>query len=613
MVDQKNQVWISDYQNGVLYRIDGSQTTLPPEATIIYSELNAQFVDIALQADSKGQRVWVLDSDKATLYAFELEAKATSNPAKKIILRSNSTADHVAYDVDTNTLWVTVRDNQDDKYSLCSINVAEDMPTPHFYDVEAGIVAPKMIKSGGKGGRLYLGTGTGKVVCYDISGGAAKQPSKVWETPVLKNGSDAISVEYLEVDAAGYIWFGDSSNETHPGVIYGLEPERGELQAQFNLKNVTSTVQPMGLAWDPASDYLLVSDDNPNGGLVWVSLKDAGPIDKDGKAKYTLAFEPLEGSAVAKAVFGPITLKATFEAKPLAVPVMLSIDDKSLAKLTSTPASTSVPTGGLVIKDLTAEDQAGKTFVLTASGRGNLQGKFKGMIDFNIKQLDFSPNKKRYAQQGDDFPIDADTPVLKSDPADLKAQVKLKVTGGIFPTVSKDESDMKIGEKIPAVKAGKKAGDLVITATAQNGKQAVLTWKVLATPTETQGRAAITFNRHSIPTQAKDYPYHLMGHEDSTNPSSKLIGVGPWSVRVTIDPAVSGVKFKAGASVKMDSAGQWIELMSAEDTGLVNIPYEKLEISTAVSHLRLTIRANTKREGGGVDSLAPLDVPIKIQ
>lgn len=604
VIDSANAVWASESVYGMVYFVAADKST----ADIVYptGKLN------------EGQQLWAMTNfvikDIEYVCVLDTHASILLISTKDKIVNApvllTQEKDMLSYTFTfhelTRVLWVLLQNENATNFQLCSLPIGSDLPKASDIKPFSGIQGADLatvgyIKADPKRNLLYAGTSTGKVLCFDISK-KDTAPTLLWTTTV-STANPPPALDFLEVDPAGYVWTGDhGSDDTKPGHIYGLEPALGTVIVDYTLDKGTAKreVVTAVMAWLP--DALMVADDDNNSQVLRIDVTDTGPIDANGKATYKLAFTPSAGTASLDETFASVQLSAKSNTGNTSVNAIasLSVDKTNVAALQTTKSPVQVPNtaNGLAIADLKATHTEG-TVILTASSRGASNVTFTGTVSQKLTSVVLEPKKPRYVAQGGEFRGE-DMPKVTVGPAGSTKPVDVTLSGSGEATFDKPGTPKTTtvipGDSLPPVKAGKKAGEVTVTA-AKDGIQDVDTWFILPIPTVINGKFGNSYNNRNFTKEATAVTLTLQGHETLGDTNSPLVPVQHWNVRVKIDQgdaAFDSQKVPQGSNV--DPKGKWIILQTTAQ-GTFNIPFDKLKSAPTRGTVQVTVAANDKFDG----------------
>lgn len=412
--------------------------------------------------------------------------------------------------------------------------------------------------------------------------------------PVSICALNDITGTYMTVDPAGYLWISDFSEN---GKIYEIAPDTGVVAA-YQLTTPVSGHPPVPaqMIWNQPiagfkQDTLLVVDSASNARVVMLSPPDL--IDRAGKSALKIFADP--------------DVKTVTEGEELATTISVK-DDKtpreslvqfrllqSPDKVISSTLPVGIKEGALLIPQL------GETVRMQAAhltGNVELQAKirggggfvtiFKGAIAAAITGVAFKKIAGQRASAMQEFPAESRQLEVNVTPKKAGTAVKLTLKNATFDTGTDTltlptDTDGRV--KVPAIRAGNKAGDMIITAEA-GGKSDMVTWKVSAEP------AFIIFNdenTHSLAltSEIDNLLWIVMGYEINGDNKSPLVSVPGASILIEF-------KDNSAAHFLKNSKKWQTATMTTDDHGEATLHKEGYSLQIDNKHVRkiqLTVHA----------------------
>lgn len=551
----KETLWMADYSSGIIYRYDTRNASAENTVEMVYISPTptprVQFWGLAYQITSIDTGlIWVNEVNSGTLFALNAAspaiASASQNPAKLVTLNitagSAKSPRDMIFDHQGFYLWMIVADENTPSASV--VQRIPAMQSVAVKDIKTFPVAGALSLSPGETS-LCIGTVSGEIYALDIDHLDA-YPRLLATLPKGSKTQRAPVIDYLTQDAANYIWAVDTNEG---GELYEITPE-GQTVAQYTLNGAAHSVIPGCILWSDKNDTLYIADMLSNGRVIAVTP--FSTIDRRGKATYTLSAKPSHGTTDAGKPFAPFTLTVASTRSSFGLPtrVVLSVHDSPEAgaefPLVGKQLNVSVPATGYPAAMLIAGPHAGNITVY-ARGRGLADEViYTGSIREGVNNLSITGLPKQRTVPHGLFDLTASRVILTPD--DPIREIALKIDSATDAQFAngRQVSLVHSGQPIPNIHAGKKAGNVIVTAET-GGKHQSITLQVVPYPVKMNPPDWGTIHRIGFHRKLEEGAFTLYGHATDDDTSSPLIPVA--GAELTLHLEDSGhVEFLGGAT-----------------------------------------------------------------
>lgn len=405
---------------------------------------------------------------------------------------------------------------------------------------------------------------------------------------------DAITGTYMTVDPAGYLWISDFSEN---GKVYEIAPDTGVLAA-YQLATPLSGHPPVPaqMIWNQPitgskQDALLVVDSASNARVIMLSPPDS--IDRAGKSALKIFADP-----DVKTVTEGEELATTISVKDDKTPIESLVQFRLMQspdKVISSTLPVGIKEGALLIPQVgeNVRMQAGHltgNIELQAKirGGGGFVTVFKGTIAAAVMDVSFKNIAVQKASAMQEFPAESRQLEVNVVPKKAGTAVKLTLKNGTFDagtdtlTLPTDNDGIV---KVPAIRAGNKAGDMIITAEA-GGKSKLLTWKVRAEPAIIKFNDEKTYSR-ALTSEVDNLIWTVLGYEINGDNTSPKVSVPGASILIEIKDDSAAHFLKNSVTLKTAT-------ITTDDKGEATLNKEGYSIhidNKRVSKIRLTVHA----------------------
>lgn len=530
-------LFISDNTYGTVYVYD----TLKAETQArIFAEFNAGPVLNQTQGLAvSGSSLWVSELHQCFLYEYDLASghkKSTTDlalvagvprPAQGTPPITLSTL-VCTNDGDHTYLWVVVVNNEAPALSIVArIDAATPTKTKSWMVPGAKAAACDLARK-----KLFITTPSA-VYTKDIT---------TDDVPSLQVSLGKVSSPYyISVDAAGFLWISDYNSGGH---VYEVDPSGG-IVSEYALTHGKEPATPAQILWTtPGSgeqDVLLIVDNAENARLISLTPPDA--INLHGQSALKIISTPATQKVHPGDVF-TINLQVMQDSHAVEAPVSLQLLGSERDVTAVDPRHLELPQGeksivpvtGLPLR-MTAGPKPGKITIQSYVRGGVVSPVFTGTIEIAVSSIDFS-DKTLYStratehfDKGDETRIQ----IIVSPPGVEYVTLTLD-NGGEFSINHKNSIVLPLDPHgkafLPAVRAGKKAGNLIITAEAGTIKR-FLTWQVNAKPVTIFGPENGTIN-HTRLKELSHMEWTVLGLKEDNNPASGRIAVPGVSLQLSL-------------------------------------------------------------------------------
>lgn len=530
-------LYISDNTYGTVYVYD---TLKPKPQATIFSEFSAGHILNQTQGLAVvGASLWVSELHRCFLYEYDLISGHQKSVTDMALVAGVSRSAPGTPPITLSTLvpttlsmqsylWVIVVNNEDPALSVLARIDATSPTKTKTWTVPGAKAAAYSLN----GTQLFITTPKG-IYAKDISTDDA--PS---HQVALGNIS---SPYYIAIDAAGYLWISDYNNDGH---VYEVDPAAG-IVSEYVLSHGDEPATPAQLLWSAQGsaeqDILQIVDNAENSRVISLTPPDA--INQHGHSALQIVSSPATQHVHPGDVFN-VTLHVMRNAKAIEAPVSLQLLGSERDVTASDPRHLELPQGeksivpatGLPLR-MTAGTRPGKVTLQAYVRGGTVSTIFTGTIEIPVASISFS-DKTPYASRSTE-PFDkgeeAKIQIIVSPPG--VESVKLTLNNeSVFSVNHKNSIVLPLDTNgkalMPTIIAGKIAGSLTITASAED-KSSTLIWHINAKPVTIIGPENGTIN-HTRLKELSQMEWTVLGYKEDNNSLSGRVPVPSVSLQLTL-------------------------------------------------------------------------------
>lgn len=600
-----NNLWITDYNYGRLYRYDTTKNVSEAELFCeVFStgEKAVQFGGITCQ-ESPVKRLWFTDFEEAKLLAIDLTKPAMSPPALNFyfdIDPAKFSAKDIIFTPENKKLWVLMVGKKiSDRNELWCVDVST-VPSSTVKAAHSWVI-PDASAMHLFGKSLYISAASGRFFKVEDATANTTAEPVIWRAQELP---EAAHINAFTMDGAGYII---ALNNDNNGQLYHLD-KQGRLHARYKMAEMKGAIAPGDILWrkksiSPALPEQLFITDELNARVMTVKLPDR--LDPNNNAEYDIVAKPNRNDDLHQGGTTEIAIHATenIHQNDVAMPVRLVISDMApgVSALFSNNRvdlpvfTTSDLKSPIKVKVNIGKGSSDGIFNIRAFGRGlSSQGKviYTGTVQTIIESVTLTPANFGMAYQHEQaFQVNGHSVsiTLKVLPEKANVPVKVALDGpGFF---ADDHSKLKTvhhGESF-TVHSGDEVGLVKVQATAAGKTSNVITGQVAPWPAKCIAPQDITI--HRIGGKLDGLVYKLLGYQ-TWHTANKLIPlIVPWQMTLSTDD--SRVVFKNGvntsATIKVHTDNEGVLNLDSLGYSIVN--------SHGLTEFRITYAIATLVEG----------------